>query len=905
MEHHLPFIDHESELAFIDSVIQEWGTRRVLCIDGVAGSGKTYLLQEIHRRYTDGQSKTVPVVVTDIIDFDDPALHFFQNVGCKMAHMMGEKLFEPYLRVLLNWRRMEASGVGLEQLNQASLAVNRTFVECFKMISARVLILMDSIESLEQSDLLSYMIDIGRQLENVVLIIAGRNTSNIAEPLRAEMGKDIQTIPLEPFAKNAVETYIHLKHAVLQGSPEPHLFAKLMVLTGGHPVLLDMAIERYTHGPASAWLIEQSAGEIETLPPDQRQQYQEEFERELARYAANIRQDEGLLSMILSRIYPLNIPMIAALLERGEDAATELFEKMQQLVFVKKLPEDRICLHEAALRIISNHIWAEEDPSEEKLRHYSRIAASHLCHQYEAITRRLEHLHALEATEFEDQHEHRADSRDVWYKEYYMPLACDHFLERASLEHALNRVQVQELYYTLYVDSSEGIRTFASMFDEANRAYNFRLRNILLDTLQHHIQNVAPEYQREWERRRVVCLLDDAKYEAARELATSIVNQEELAAELQIETLIELGNAEGRLGHPEEAFANFERAMNISKEHGLEAHFARAQYARGWAYSNQGRYDLALDDYLEAYQLCLKLSDFHQIAWILHNMGYIHALRGNRQSSLESCHAALDLWEELDYPRGLAAAYTVMGDAYARFNQSADALLYYSRALDIFARQNDIEWMSIVRCGRAFAFQSLGELEKAEIEQEWALAHGSIILKPRILHSQFLTWLSRGNIPKAREMLQACRATSQQIGDYFNDYKSFADMIELAWECEEWHKWQEYQDEHTRLYGYREGVDALRLRGSCLRKIADMAVCNGDYDAALAAYEHGLPLVAEYEIHERYTIRAQLRQTDKRLRDHVPDTVMHRLGKDLALFWQSRPELVTRYPEVLLMFKRW
>jgi hypothetical protein len=84
-----------------------------------------------------------------------------------------------------------------------------------------------------------------------------------------------------------------------------------------------------------------------------------------------------------------------------------------------------------------------------------------------------------------------------------------------------------------------------------------------------------------------------------------------------------------------------------------------------------------------------------------------------------------------------------------------------------------------------------------------------------------------------------------------------------------------------------------------------MAVCQGDYAEALETYEHALPLIAEYEVHERYTIRAQLRQTDKRLRDRVPESVMHQLGKDLAIFWESRPELVTKYPEVLLMFKRW
>ncbi|NJN67277.1 MAG: hypothetical protein HC884_11470 [Chloroflexaceae bacterium] len=186
-----------------------------------------------------------------------------------------------------------------------------------------------------------------------------------------------------------------------------------------------------------------------------------------------------------------------------------------------------------------------------------------------------------------------------------------------------------------------------------------------------------------------------------------------------------------------------------------------------------------------------------------------------------------------------------------------------------------------------------------------ALEHSPITMHPSILHSQAMTCLERHDIEGAYRTLERCREMSQQIGDGFNDYKSFTDMVELAWDRDEFARWREFADEHQRLYAQREGPDALRLRGSCLRKIGDLAICDGEYDVALEAYKHGLPIVAEYEVHGRYTIRSQIRQTDSRLRKRLPGKLLHRLGKDLSRFWQERPELVAKYPEVLLLLSRW
>ena len=97
----------------------------------------------------------------------------------------------------------------------------------------------------------------------------------------------------------------------------------------------------------------------------------------------------------------------------------------------------------------------------------------------------------------------------------------------------------------------------------------------------------------------------------------------------------------------------------------------------------------------------------------------------------------------------------------------------------------------------------------------------------------------------------------------------------------------------------------MRLYGSCLRKIGDLAICAGEYDAALAAYEEGFPLIAEHEIHERYTIRSQMRQTNERILRRIPSKILSRLGRGLAVFWRSTSTLIAKYPEALLTFYLW
>ncbi len=98
---------------------------------------------------------------------------------------------------------------------------------------------------------------------------------------------------------------------------------------------------------------------------------------------------------------------------------------------------------------------------------------------------------------------------------------------------------------------------------------------------------------------------------------------------------------------------------------------------------------------------------------------------------------------------------------------------------------------------------------------------------------------------------------------------------------------------------------SLRLRGTSLRRIGDLAICNGDYKDALNAYMEGLPLIAEYEVLQRYTITEQIRETETLIAQELKKEILSRLGRDLAEFWNRMPQLIENSPESLLTFQRW
>ncbi len=939
MQKEISFINREEQLNAIDTLIQAWGTQHMLCIHASGGIGKTRLLQEVRRRYTRAESKHIPLIVAEVIDFDDHAFYIPLNVASKMAQMLGQgqDVFEPFYRALRDWRLSEEYGASIERLRREGQFIYEAFIHCFNTVSSqqRVVLLYDTTDSLPGGEIWDYMVQVGPLLHNCVMLIAGRDAHTIAEKLQSRM-ETVTIMPLHPLEEDAGEAYLQQKQAALHVALEPELEQKLLFLARGRPILLDLVVEWRMRGIALDWLVSESLEALQALTDEQKQRRHAEFEKHLVRHIAQTSHLLDWLILCMARVYPLDKTMIARLLAISEDEADALFTEAAGYVFVKTLPNGRISLHDEMRRMVHTHVWPLVDPDGDRQRRDSCVAASYLQDEVAALIQRITSLN-LE----EQQARRQQDAQGVLVA----------FGERERLEREMWVLKEQQLRHTLFANIDQGVHTFVTMFDETNRSYRSFYRRIVLREMERYDGKLSAEHQFVFDTCKVRYLIETGNYQEAiatatavlaqpqltleqrvgmliqrghaatqmnnfeqgiadyvkaEELATKILEAEVIGPEKRIDMLVQRGNVHIRSGHMHKAIADFVEAVELSRaSDNLHHWLVRSLHARGWAYRNKGDFDLALSDYLEAYQMSLRLNDLQQTAWMLNNMGYVHALRGDQQAAFENCQTALDLWEQQRFLIGIGATYSTLGEVSWRFNRPQEAMGYYNKAMDIFTAEEHIEWLCIVRSGRPNALLLLGRLDEAEEDLAWAANHGPVNLQPNILFLRAQIQWARGNLEQAMERLLDCRRLSQEINDAFNDHKSFVNIVDLSWEFGEFDRWQEFFAEHEARYGAEQDEANIRLRGSFLRRIGDLAICAGAYEDALKAYREGLSIIAHYEVHTPYTIREQLKAIDKRLCGNVPSNVLRRLGADLARFWSEQREMVAKHPDALLTFYRW
>jgi tetratricopeptide (TPR) repeat protein len=928
----LPLINRDEELAHIARLVEAWGTRNVLCIEASGGIGKTRLLQEVHHRYM--ASTTQPLLTCDIIDFDDRSLRLRENLALKIGHMLGDHAFVPYIQKLMHWRQIELAGYQPERLKEESQAVNQVFIECFNAVSQhrRVVLLFDTTEALEGSDVLDFFVKCLPHMMNYVAVMAGRNGHKIARSLQASIGtEDVQDIELEPLALAAGQQYLEQKQEHLLVEIAPHLVEKLLFLAAGRPILLDLAVEWSVRSIPIDWMVDYSLEALRALPEDELQAKHLEFERRLVAHIIDTRHQIDWLILWMARIYPLDQHMIAYFLQLDQQEAQRLFEEARSYVFVKVLPGEQISLHDEMRRMVNAYVWPEIDPSGEHQRKDSETVIAYLEQQIEEWTAALQtsgtHTHAVDRPKDTPGDTHIFEQTEVRERELWV-------------------LREQLLHHTLFIDLQKGIDLFVSLFEEAGRASRLSFSGAFLNRVQTHRDQLSKEqkytvdlyqieylkncglYERAQELTNKLLKKDDDVYEKVGQRAVMMDEEADLPPMQRTRLLIQSGNLAIRRGNIEQGIRDFAEAISISEMKirfpsriqlvsniklttGTRDHDAwqeqliRGLNARGWAYRNQGNYNRALSDYQRAYLLSLDLGDLNTTAQILNNMGYLHGLTGNANTALESSEMALSLWEQQDNQRGISSAYSTLGAIERQIGKVDKALDYCTRAIDAFQEENNTELMALALSRRAFIFLDQGRLNEAEQDLARAFEQGAEHLKPSILHCQAVIARERGDLKQAWMYLEDCQKTSRKIGNKSHDMKSFSDLIELAWEFGEFSRWRMFKHEYEAHYQHLDTEEARRLSGSILRKIGDLAICDYAYPEAVAAYKQGLVLIAENEVIGRYTVAAQIQQMIQRIEQKAEPYLMRQLGKEFIRFWPEQHALLNRYPVALITFYKW
>lgn len=873
----LSFIGRVQELATIAAAINSTGKTQIIFIQGPGGIGKTRLLEEVRSRMASG-----PVRMSQIIDFDDPSLFIPDNLERRIANQLSETAFADYMRTLVDLRQMENSGVSIASLNRMREQVQEAFFYDFNQLAKeqRIVLLFDTTDSIANREVWERLMQFVVQAQNSLFLLAGRNGDVLYNEVQNTVIQgSASLITLQSLREEKVDkAYLLEKQKRLHNAIDPQLAEKILHLAQGRPILIDLAIEWLSRDMPTQWLIEVSAANIG--------QHQEAFEAQLVRPVTQIRRSLDRLTLLLSRVYPLPKRALRKFLSLDEMQVQELFDEAKEMVFIKSLPDDRLSLHDEMRRMVNMYVWPEIDMT--------------------GMRRQRESLQAIEFLEEEIavaesaliQLEKPGD-RELSRPEVISLL----FARREELENELWSLRIRRLHHILYTDLDAGVQTFIDLFAAATTAYRLSLRDNLFAEMSEYEARLSAAQKYEVNNRRGRYLFDQGRYTEARNLVYSLLASK-LTPSQQIDNLILLANLEIRLGNTDKGIADFTQAVQISRDYQQSSYLVRALIGLGWAYRNQGNFSEALAKYTDAYLMSLDLNDNRETARVLNNMAYIHAYKGDRASALENCHSALRLWHGLQEEREIAITYSTLGEVYRRFSQWSEAQEYYERALAIFENEDDREWISTVRAGRAGVYIRQNALAKAESDLSYATEYGPSNLKPRVLHTQGQIFWFQGDRHTAADLFQRCFTVSEQMGNQEFKFRSFADLLDIQWENGEFEQWPEAQIQLERLFAGHDGEESKRLRGSSLRKLGDLAICAGAYDIALTAYQQGLPLIADYEVHEPYAIGQQVRITDTRLRQKASPELIQRLGKDMFAFWKEKG-LVTKSQEALILFYGW
>jgi signal transduction histidine kinase len=155
---------------------------------------------------------------------------------------------------------------------------------------------------------------------------------------------------------------------------------------------------------------------------------------------------------------------------------------------------------------------------------------------------------------------------------------------------------------------------------------------------------------------------------------------------------------------------------------------AWARHNRAWAFAASGRMEDALAEQLEVLAVFEELQDERGIAHTLMSVGDIHSDSGDTATALEYLERALNLMESVGDQAGKGAALNLMAIALSHEGRHREAILIFEQAEDLYTALGDSVHIITAQVNRGFELLSLHELEPqpALVAEAEALAAAAV-----------------------------------------------------------------------------------------------------------------------------------------------------------------------------------
>jgi len=651
-----PFVGRQNELKQIKELMSVWNSSKILFVhsdDG--GVGKTRLLQEVFLQ--DKQAPLeFPIVVPQIIDFDDPRVKSRGALQRQISKVLGDKHFENYLKRVISFRKTEHL-LDIERTNEELNTIKSEMFACLQSITKRerVVLLLDTSDKLDGTEVLEFLQELVQANDNLLIIIAGRNTKYYYQETQQNIPENSLLMILEPLSQADSLTYVHQVLDNKNQKYDPSSIQKINALAKGRPILLDLATEQLASDPEFENVLKNvSKDDLDNNSDNNSDKARIACEKALIKFLEQPRTAFQRLLLLLAHVYPLNQEMIITLQPDTRLDIEDLIQKAKSSTLIKVLPQEQYSLHDEIRRMINSYVWVEIDDNFEKRKKYSLQAIDQL-------QNRLAKIDGLLTQENE------------------AILASDLLREKDVLT-------LQVIQHKFLLDRKAGMKEFTNQVNRAIQGNRRRFAAKLVRMagevfISTEINNY--EYELKVLESRVFMEGGVEKCQQAKENFLDLLSKHYADTKKKAQILNYLGKSEELLGNLEQALQYEQEALPLYA--GTNDYSTVANYI-GYIYRRMGMwekakeyYELALDSLTTQQDLKTSVA-----ASTLNNLAYVVNLQGNYEEAREYCLQAIDIWKKelsQNNSKAIARGWLTRAIIYRDRGKYDEATNYFERVL--------------------------------------------------------------------------------------------------------------------------------------------------------------------------------------------------------------------------------
>ncbi len=429
------FVGRVEPLKIIQGQLKRDGETGVVNIAGQGGVGKTTLLRKVGQDVAARPS----TLVTEVIDFSQ-TVHRVESWVLERLAQIKPDSFPTYHTTIRDIEKLEP----LPRLYREEEACEAFIADYNRLARThRILMLFDTVELVQETPLLDFILELVQRLENTVLILAGRFNDDalLVQHLNGLFDSGhVETLRLEGFTPEEATAYFAQTLVPGVGTISDNLRENIYILSEGNAIKIALSLDWLGRGiPVMPEITLLAPDDL--LVSDQATEDRVKVLRRKFEYALmdGIRKFDSQLSKVILYMAHLDKRCNRRMLQfffcrDGADdldkqrRATQLISALKDLPFVKYVSDDYFVLHDEMVRLVTEHVWnTAEDPDRSLRRQISREA----CHFY------TEELNLIEAQA------DRSEQDRVNYWSY----------------------RVERMYYQLDADFLKGYYEFEDLFE--------------------------------------------------------------------------------------------------------------------------------------------------------------------------------------------------------------------------------------------------------------------------------------------------------------------------------------------------------------------------------------------------------------------------------------------------------